>query len=447
MVKTEGDSGIKITRLDQQTDKMPGYNLRLAIIKYFMHNIDVKINKEDLSNFAAITSGLSCHTISELIKLSQYYWIQRKSNGPNSASSGISQGDLTEAAKKLNIVFNLNNKETAEEKKKLKDLKSNAKKQLKPENNLINRNVISRLQDINFKYPQDGKTLLNRECSSNKFGIGFIKLLLEHGANPNIADNSLLTPLINLIKSDKFSLNDKATGIAMLIGKEADINVKDNNGFTPIAIACLNLNLSAIEKLMGADFKIKDKYGLTPFMYMIIKSISNQEIYSNENFIDIINTLINKEKVDINEENKTKIKALFKNDVTQQNNTEILNFFKNYITAEINKKDKNNNTALMHAVNNNNLWLVKLLIENKSDINAKNNDGNTALILAAEYNFTSPQEQNINNEIIKAILNCENVDYSIKNNKNLTAKEIATSKKKNVIIDLIDKKSSSCILF
>ena len=54
------------------------------------------------------------------------------------------------------------------------------------------------------------------------------------------------------------------------------------------------------------------------------------------------------------------------------------------IYADISKKQKDGSTLLHLAVNNQNLDLIKQVVNLKvADINAKNNDGNTALLLAA----------------------------------------------------------------
>lgn len=42
----------------------------------------------------------------------------------------------------------------------------------------------------------------------------------------------------------------------------------------------------------------------------------------------------------------------------------------------------------MNACKNNNIKNVKLLLKYKADINIKNNDGKTALMIASENNFT-----------------------------------------------------------
>ena len=50
--------------------------------------------------------------------------------------------------------------------------------------------------------------------------------------------------------------------------------------------------------------------------------------------------------------------------------------------VDINAKDKDGKTTLMKTVENRNLEIVKYLVDNGANVNAKNKNGNTPLILA-----------------------------------------------------------------
>ena len=63
--------------------------------------------------------------------------------------------------------------------------------------------------------------------------------------------------------------------------------------------------------------------------------------------------------------------------------------------ANVNAKDNDGNTALMWAAYNGHTERVKLLIEHGANINAKDNDGETALMQAAFYGYI---------EIVKLLL-------------------------------------------
>ncbi len=63
--------------------------------------------------------------------------------------------------------------------------------------------------------------------------------------------------------------------------------------------------------------------------------------------------------------------------------------------ADINKQDNYGYTALIYAAINNNIEIVKLLLNAGADIDKQNNNGDTALILAAYNN---------NREIVEILL-------------------------------------------
>ena len=67
--------------------------------------------------------------------------------------------------------------------------------------------------------------------------------------------------------------------------------------------------------------------------------------------------------------------------------------------TNVNFQDKHGNTDLINAIFHKNIKIIKYLIEKGADINAKNEDGYTALDLA------SINENNENNEIIKILEN------------------------------------------
>lgn len=67
---------------------------------------------------------------------------------------------------------------------------------------------------------------------------------------------------------------------------------------------------------------------------------------------------------------------------------QLINSFEN--KSNINIKDKNGNTALFYAVNNSNIKMVKLLLKNEANVNAKDKSGSTIL----DYAFFSSNVHN-----------------------------------------------------
>ena len=65
---------------------------------------------------------------------------------------------------------------------------------------------------------------------------------------------------------------------------------------------------------------------------------------------------------------------------------EILNRY-NIDSFDVNAKNNDGDTALMEDSINGRLEAVKYLISKGADVNAKNNDGNTALMWASNYGY------------------------------------------------------------
>ena len=60
--------------------------------------------------------------------------------------------------------------------------------------------------------------------------------------------------------------------------------------------------------------------------------------------------------------------------------------------ADVNAKDKDGWTAGMEAAENGHLEVVEYLVENGMDVNARDKDGNTAGMVAAQYGYHEIKE-------------------------------------------------------
>ena len=121
--------------------------------------------------------------------------------------------------------------------------------------------------------------------------------LLEAGANPNISDNAGLTPLYRAVEGGMddaartlveggaypgllnirsgakgYGLSHLAAGrgdlrrLALLAELGADLNLRENRGYTPLAVAAIDGKAEAVRQLLsaGADANVTDNAGGTP---------------------------------------------------------------------------------------------------------------------------------------------------------------------------------------
>ncbi len=97
--------------------------------------------------------------------------------------------------------------------------------------------------------------------------IEIMKYLLENGADVNIKDMSGYSPLMNLISFDKNNLDM----IDLLINNGAKLEDINNNGATPLILACYHFNTQVIKHLVdkNANVNATDFFGGTPLTILI----------------------------------------------------------------------------------------------------------------------------------------------------------------------------------
>ena len=250
-------------------------------------------------------------------------------------------------------------------------------------------------------------------CDNNN--IEKVKLLLEHGADINKANNDGYTSLHyacleNNIKMVKLLLDNGVT-------KET-INKANNAGSTPLHYACLENNIKMV-KLLLANGVTKETInkannrGYTPLHYACLKN--NIEMVTLLLANDVTKETINKANTygrtllhyAYGYNNIEMVKLLLANGVTKDtinkaNNRGFTLFyiacFRNNIKmvkcllangADINKANTYGRTPLYIACSNDNIEMVKWLLENgvtKETINKADNNGRTPLHWACENN-------------------------------------------------------------
>jgi ankyrin repeat protein len=287
--------------------------------------------------------------------------------------------------------------------------------------------------DVNVKDTQFGATALMGASANGHAAI--VEALLEKGANLNEKSNSGMTTLdiakskgesnvVQLLEkanSKKQAVNNTkdnstiadpnkdlldaikkgdANSVKTILDKGADVNAKDENGFTGLIMASTrgDIVIARILLAKGADINAKEaKYGFTA---MIVASI--------QRYIEIVKILLaNGADVDIKSSNGDTALMV----ASGKGYTEIVKALlaKN---ADVNIKDyKDGWTALMRASLGGYVEIVKALLVNNADVDAKDNSGITALMIASSEGYT---------EIVRALL-AENADVNAKSNNGKTA--------------------------
>jgi len=183
------------------------------------------------------------------------------------------------------------------------------------------------------------KTQLNfmlfQYCDSGN--IDLVKKLLSYGAEPNIANEYGVTPLMYAVQSGSYEL------VELLLSQNVNLNKKPFDGNSALHAALRSGNDSIAELLLrnNADANVENNFGLTPLHY--------SAWYGMPYMTDLLL----------------------------------------YYGANIDIVDKEENTPLMLSAYNGTLISARVLLENKANPNLVNKKGLTPLMLAAQLNDTA----------------------------------------------------------
>jgi len=277
------------------------------------------------------------------------------------------------------------------------------KRELEEIKKLGDKKLSSYINEVDKVYNQ---TLLMKAAKNNNLNI--VNALLKAGASTGeikgkygsglVVKNSPLIFAVSNILNSTFKFK------RVTINNVEKTVLKQTGMYHP---DCNPNNAPEIVKVLldkGVDVNIQDKDGLTPLM-IVIKDAKNEE---NNIYED-------KSNYDLDKDIRAKIVRIL---------------FRNH--ANVNAVDNNGQTALMMAVNNDNLEMIETLVNNGADVNIQNNKGETPLM----YAVCSYGEKNIVKNIVTFLLN-NNANVNIQNNEGETPLMVAAYRHELDIVQIL----------
>ncbi len=259
--------------------------------------------------------------------------------------------------------------------------------------------LVSKKAKINI-IDEHGYSLINFAATTGQTNLEIYNLCIENGADLTTQKNNdgatpilLLAPFIKKVETLDFftkrglHLNDVDSNgnnlftYASKTGNELMMNHALKNGINP------NIN-NGMAMIFASHGTRNYQNNIQVFKYLDSVGVSFKGTTKlNENVLHILSkknkdtSLLNyliANEVDINQEDYNGNTPL--TNAIKYNNSELIKFLNNKNTNRI---DKNGNTLYHHASQKAEIDIIKTITNTKTDINHKNNDGNTALHLAA----------------------------------------------------------------
>ncbi len=209
--------------------------------------------------------------------------------------------------------------------------------------------------------------------------------------------------------------------VEKIIARGTEVNFIDNNGYSPLMYAVIYDNKEILDALLKvkADVNATNENSFSALYYAV---------YNNRMNIGIVESLINNgADVNIKINNYSILKYTM-----DLNNKELFDILLKGNT-DVNAKDDYGETPLIHAVKYNKKEFVESLINAKADINAKDRNWNSAL----HYAFINDEP-----EIIKLLINNgADINISISGYSPLIYALYSSRSKKEIIETLINAKA------
>ena len=309
--------------------------------------------------------------------------------------------------------------------------------------------------------------------SDYKIGVG----INEYVAEVNKRDNDGNTALM---LASFYGWTDEVK--KLLADPEIDVNMRHSTGDTALMDACSNGNTEVVEQLLQhpkIDVNAQNREGFTALMYA-----------ANRDNAKIAEKLINHPDIDVNAQNEYGNTALII--ASYYGNTKAAEKLLQHPNIDISLRDDDNYTALDWANINKHHKIAQMIKDYKrgvdkrginkdsgykigvgineyvAEVNKRDNDGNTALMLASFYGWTDEVKKlladpeidvnmrhstgvtalmdacsNGNTEVVDQLLQHPEIDVNAQNREGFTALMYAASNKYTDIVDKLIRYSET----
>ncbi|KAF7241356.1 2-5A-dependent ribonuclease [Varanus komodoensis] len=267
-----------------------------------------------------------------------------------------------------------------------------------------------------------------------RFGsIETVQQLLEKGAEVNAKVESGWTALHSAVKADREDV------VRLLLNKGADLHARKDNGATPFIIAGITGNVKLLDLLLekGSGINEHDSNGFTAFMEAAWYGKEEALRFLYEKGADVnMRRVVDEEKKAVNKGGAT---ALM--DAARHSYLAIVEALVTEMEADVNICDNQGRNALIYAlsVKEGDEWkrekeaVAEFLLKYRIDVDKRNENGETALILAVERG-----SQNL----VKALLEMDGIDIDAVGKDNKTALRVAVEKTNYEIVKLLCEKGA-----
>lgn len=238
--------------------------------------------------------------------------------------------------------------------------------------------------------------------------------LIKYGADVNKANENGHTAIFFCSSSDYAQ---------WLKEQKADLFIKDNDGNNPLVYSVINNKKDLIE-FLKKEYKENNHPTIDNIFYQL--SFSSVDSHLQQSLLEkgIMNYL--QDEIDLELLKKDKDAKFNVNGINYQdddgnspllvacaNNLPFLVSIYLKLGADINLKNHNDETSLMHAISTNNERMVEYLIDNKADVNAVTKEGKSVFDFAKEIDNKHILEK------VKIALGHEILEGSISGTKKL----------------------------